>query len=195
MTGMKPAKKRQSSRTWGPRAMRNPRAGAERYDPSINALKTGKGNQEGEAQSQSSIDHGLLNGLGDDDHPQYLKSAGDTMTGHLIFNDEFRIVPSSPSQLTANVDDYAIGEFGSLRLSSDASRNITGMVAQGAGHYLILVNVGSNDIVLMHQDTNSAAANRIICNAAGTDITLNANDVAVLIYDGTTQRWRVLSTN
>lgn len=32
-------------------------------------------------------DHGLLQGLGDDDHPQYLKKAGDTMTGTLLFND------------------------------------------------------------------------------------------------------------
>ena len=28
-------------------------------------------------------DHGALSGLGDDDHPQYVKDAGDTMTGTL----------------------------------------------------------------------------------------------------------------
>jgi len=32
------------------------------------------------------VDHGLLQGLGDDDHPQYVKDAGDTMTGDLLFD-------------------------------------------------------------------------------------------------------------
>jgi len=29
------------------------------------------------------FDHGALQGLGDDDHTQYLKSAGDTITGNI----------------------------------------------------------------------------------------------------------------
>ena len=31
-------------------------------------------------------DHGALTGLGDDDHPQYVKKSGDTMTGSLVIN-------------------------------------------------------------------------------------------------------------
>ena len=38
------------------------------------------------AASGSGIDHGLLSGLGDNDHPQYVLDAGDTMTGNLVMS-------------------------------------------------------------------------------------------------------------
>lgn len=44
-----------------------------RYDPDTEDLKTGLGSKEGGAQSSQS-DHGALDGLGDDDHAQYLTS-------------------------------------------------------------------------------------------------------------------------
>lgn len=59
--------------TWGPRGMRNPSPGAQRYNPTSEDLKTGTGRKEGGAESATG-DHGSLAGLGDDDHSQYLTS-------------------------------------------------------------------------------------------------------------------------
>lgn len=98
------------------------------------------------------------------------------------------------SQITSNQNNYSItGYLGSgLRLSSDASRNITGFVSPNSAVSLtyLVVNVGSNDIVLKHQDSNSTAGNRMIL-PGGTDLTLGADETAIMFYDPTTTRWRV----
>ena len=64
----------------------------------------------------------------------------------------------SPSQLTANTDDWApTGLSGAdiIRASTDASRNLTGISAPSAIRALILENVGSNDLVLIHNATST----------------------------------------
>jgi hypothetical protein len=104
----------------------------------------------------------------------------------------------TPSTITSNQDNYSIpvpGYF--VRLATDASRNITGIVVgggQGDGQIHLLVNVGSFDIVIKHQDAASTATNRFL-NSTGADITLTSNQAAEMIYDGTTQRWRVFKRN
>jgi hypothetical protein len=110
---------------------------------------------------------------------------------------------NSPAQITANQDDYTLtGMSKFVRLSTDASRNITGLRDPNAplngrqqqGEEKVVVNVGSFDIVLKHQDAGSTAANRFLCST-GADITLTANQAADLLYDDTTQRWRVFKRN
>jgi len=105
-----------------------------------------------------------------------------------------RFIPRSPAQITSNQHNYAPGgDSKYLRLSTDASRDITGLTfasAQVDGEEHVIINVGSNNIVLKH-DVTSTAANRFL-NSTGADITLAANEAADLMYDGTTQRWRVL---
>jgi len=103
-----------------------------------------------------------------------------------------------PDQLTASVNDYAprgIDAAWELRLSSDASRTITGMAAptsNAVGHYkfLYLRNGGSNDIVLSHNDSSSASANRFSC-PGGTNFTLNTADSVWVHYDTRLANWIV----
>ena len=106
--------------------------------------------------------------------------------------------PCSPSQITGNQNNYNPGcSSHYLRLNTDASRNLTGMVfstAQVDGQTHVIVNVGSADIVLKHQDAASTDVNRFL-NSTGADITLTANQMADCWYDGTTQRWRVSKRN
>jgi len=107
----------------------------------------------------------------------------------------------SPAQITSNQNDYSTSDstssngngipVGVLRLSSDASRDITGFSGGSDGRRLLLINVGSNAIVLKHQNGSSVAANRIITRTGG-DLSLAADDAVQLYYDSTTQRWRVL---
>lgn len=108
------------------------------------------------------------------------------------------------TQITSDQNDYSLGTSISYfqRLSSDASRNITGLkiTADGLGNTQqdgqvhFLVNVGSNNIVLVHESASSTAANRFK-NSTGADITLSANQAADVIYDGAASRWLVFKRN
>ena len=109
--------------------------------------------------------------------------------GVLKLTSTFSTPATSPAQFTANTDNLAITGSGWLRLSTDASRDLTGIVAGIDGQRLEITNVGSNNLVIKHQSASSTAANRIICNT-GADITLAANEELLLKYDATTQRWR-----
>lgn len=101
---------------------------------------------------------------------------------------------TTPSQITGDQNNYNPGGQGVyLRLSSDASRNITGLTftsAQISGEVHTIVNSGSQNIVLVNESASSTAANRFH-NATGADITLTADQQASIWYDGTLSRWRV----
>jgi hypothetical protein len=59
---------------------------------------------------------------------------------------------------------------------------------------LVVANVGAANFVhLNNQDAGSTASNRIITGTAGSVNALNTNDTCELIYDGTTQRWRIIN--
>lgn len=100
----------------------------------------------------------------------------------------------SPAQLTANTDDWApTGLSGStvIRASTDASRNLTGVTGGAAGRLLVIINVGSNPLVLVN-DSTSTAANRFLL-ASATNTTLQAGGACILWYDGTSSRWRQIT--
>lgn len=105
---------------------------------------------------------------------------------------------TSPTQITSNQNNYALPTGAAfVRMSSDASRNVTGLVppahngSSRGGQRITIANVGSNDIVFKHESTSSTAANRII-GTSGSDVTLAAGGVLDLIYDATSARWRVV---
>src|SRR5581483_1636059 len=96
----------------------------------------------------------------------------------------------TPSQITSDQNDYApsgIATCSVLRLSTDASRNLTGITAPSYGRRLVVENVGSHPLVLKDANTGSAAANRFALG--GSDVTLAAGINAELIYDTTLSRW------
>ena len=97
----------------------------------------------------------------------------------------------TPAQITANTNDYQLGTLAVQRLSTDASRNITGFVAI-PNAVKVIINAGSNNVVLQNQNASSAAANRLI-NQAGSDLTLTASQCAIYWYDVTTTRWRQIN--
>ena len=81
-----------------------------------------------------------------------------------------------------------------LRLDSPAAADVTGLSdLMWIGNAIIIkkvFNVGSYNITLKHEDTNSDARNRII-TSSGTDLILQPNESTDIFYDMTTQRWRV----
>lgn len=103
----------------------------------------------------------------------------------------FRSKPLTLTQITSDQNDYNPGLGMFYRLSTDASRNITGLaVNQIDGQVCEIWNIGSFDIVLKHEDAASTAVNRFLCHGSA-DITLTPNNIAILRYDSTSTRWRV----
>jgi hypothetical protein len=99
----------------------------------------------------------------------------------------------SPPQITANQNDYnptGVASACVLHLSSDASRNVTGLAGGAEGRVVGLVNIGSQPIVLSDESASSSAANRF---TLGTSLTVAAKQAAMLRYDGTAARWRLLA--
>jgi hypothetical protein len=98
------------------------------------------------------------------------------------------------TQFTANQNNLALDlTCDYQRVSSNASRDLTGIVAPTDGSRVItLCNVGNQPIVLKHQSGSSSAANWITCNTAA-DITLGQDGNIVLFYDTTSTTWRTVS--
>lgn len=64
---------------------------------------------DGDPGPPGTTDHGALTGLGDDDHPQYVKAAGDTMTGPLAMENDTPITfNDSSGSISHDGDDLVI---------------------------------------------------------------------------------------
>lgn len=99
----------------------------------------------------------------------------------------------SPAQLTANTDNWnptGLATGDKIRVTTDASRNLTGIVAPSVNRLVILENIGAFDLVLVH-DATSTAANRFLC-PDDVDLTLPPDSGVFLQYDVASARWRVL---
>ncbi|MGM4906247.1 hypothetical protein AB8B21_05775 [Tardiphaga sp. 866_E4_N2_1] len=103
------------------------------------------------------------------------------------------------TQITANQNDYTATDGSNtcstkttLRLSTNASRNVTGLsCGQAEGDIRIIHNVGTFAAVLTNQDAGSTAANRFLL---GGDMTLAADTSVTIRYDGVASRWRAITT-
>jgi len=111
---------------------------------------------------------------------------------------------TTPALITANQNNYAPGTNGYyFRFSTDASRNITGIgptsPTDGFNYHNeahLIVNVGSFNIVLKHDDALSQIDFRF-SNSTGSDITLTPGQAADILYDETLSsgKWRVWKRN
>jgi hypothetical protein len=100
----------------------------------------------------------------------------------------------SPAEISANQNNYEPGAGKDIfRLTADAARNITGIVARNDGDAILLINVDSTDaITLKHASADSTEANRILVPWEGDYVLAAKGGAALLVYDGTTDRWRVI---
>lgn len=102
----------------------------------------------------------------------------------------------SPTALAANTNDYAptnIATATGLRLDASAPVNLTGLTSGTSGRVLALLNVSAaNAITLTHEDAGSTAANRFTL-PSGASLAIPPGGAALLMYDATSARWRVLA--
>lgn len=101
---------------------------------------------------------------------------------------------NTPAQIVANQNDYVIGNYDILRISSNAARTITGLAGGLRGRYIRLFNIGAFTITLSNQDVLSAVTNRF--SFYGTqNIQLGAGSSILLYYDDIQGRWINAQTN
>lgn len=99
----------------------------------------------------------------------------------------------TPSEITADQNNYNPGTGDIFRLTANAARNITGIVAGADGKAIMLINVDSTDaITLKHASSSSDEANRILVPWEGDYVLAAKGGAALLVYDDTTDRWRVI---
>jgi hypothetical protein len=99
-------------------------------------------------------------------------------------------------QITANQNDYApagLAQAFILRLSADAARSITGILAQPSGRLLCITAASSFAITLVHNSAASAVPNRFL-NPGLVDLVLAPGATAWFFYDTATSFWRCIST-
>lgn len=108
--------------------------------------------------------------------------------------------PLTPSQITSNQTDYNpfssnIHLYNNLRLTSDAARVVNSMFAGVDGQQMYIYNIntsGTSTITLLHDDgATGTAAQRFLCPANVSSV-VTANDGLLVVYDGTSSRWRVV---
>lgn len=97
----------------------------------------------------------------------------------------------SPTQIAANQNNYSPTDLNyarQLNLTSDASRDITGVAKGFDGRRLLLLNKGAQNIVLKHQNASSTATNRFSF-VSGLDVTLSPNMSIELVYEAVAGFW------
>lgn len=96
----------------------------------------------------------------------------------------------NPPQTTPNTGNQAAFASTSSWLRCNNATTITfqGIAAMADGYLLHITAVGAGTVDITHQNGSATAVDRIITPTAGT-LTVTQ---AILRYDGTTQRWRVM---
>ena len=125
-----------------------------------------------------------------------LTSTGSVISADELYSRQLAVAINSPTQFAANTNDLATaGDYGIIRISSDAARDLTGIVRPSGTYkncFCKLINVGSYTITLVN-DATSTAANRFY-TGTGVDFPLLPNCAVELVYDLTSSRWRISGT-
>lgn len=125
----------------------------------------------------------------------HVHSGADITSGTLAYARMADPTVTSPSQIAANQNNYASFARGINRFTTDAARDLTGMVAGADGEIRVLCNVGTtaaNTLTIKDESSSSTAANRFSVPWNG-DCVIPAEGSVVVFYDGTSSRWRVIA--
>jgi hypothetical protein len=99
--------------------------------------------------------------------------------------------------ITATVNDFSLPTGDIFRLShgNTTTVNITGLATAVDGEAKLLINVStgaSSSYTIQHANTNSTAASRFLVPWAGDYVLSPNGGAALVIYDDTDERWRVV---
>lgn len=109
--------------------------------------------------------------------------------------------------VSSDKNNLQIGVYGMIFLNCTVGSNLTGMVSDASysyqevtpggsetskvgGQIVYLINTGSATVTIQHDNGSSTSFNRFLTHNGG-NINLQANHMAMAIYDNTALRWRV----
>jgi hypothetical protein len=102
----------------------------------------------------------------------------------------FSAPANNEAQFTTDTNNLSLNVKSlNQRWSSDAPRNITGIVSGVDGQTHYVWNIGSNLFALQYNNENSNIFNRILTSTGG-DLVLSGGNCAVIMYDSSSARWR-----
>ncbi len=97
---------------------------------------------------------------------------------------------------TGNQDNLDINNAALVRFNNASDVTIRGIVAGKPGQVVTIASVGAGNVLLAHQNANSTDVNRLIHPVTvGTTPLAAGKGVATYQYDGTTDRWRLVTHN
>jgi hypothetical protein len=118
-------------------------------------------------------------------------AAGGTISGGVTIGGALALTNVvTPATITADQNDYAPtghATAAALNLASNSWRVITGLAGGAPGRHVLIVNTGSNPIILSHANTGSTAANRF--SFGGVSLVLLPGDACELRYSAALSRW------
>lgn len=98
---------------------------------------------------------------------------------------------------TGNIDDLdltsGIAAASTLRMNNATAATLRGMQDGVAGKTVFIQSIGAGNVTLANQNVGSAANNRLITGINADIILAGSVGFAFLVYDATTNRWRVAS--
>lgn len=113
--------------------------------------------------------------------------------GPQVFTGLVRLGGVATLNVGVNQNDYNPGAVAVVRLDPTADFDLTGIVPQADGQFLLLVNVSTTfEVTLPHLSASSAQGNRII-GVNGLATFISQREGATLWYDPTSTAWRVIS--
>lgn len=120
-----------------------------------------------------------------------------TWLGNIVFALPIRFTGILTSTMSGQLNNLATSAVSIVRLSAASQQNLTGMVAAGGGHLLILMNVGAAGVRIVDESdatngTASTAANRFNLFSSTSQV-LATRGAIFFVYDGTSSRWRSAS--
>lgn len=137
----------------------------------------GAANAEGSADTLARSDH--------------VHAGGGAITGALTLTG----VISPPEMANGNENDWSptgLSTCNVIRMTGySGGTTLTGIAAQEAGRMILLLNLGG-EVAIESESASSTATNRILCGGSGFEISVNEG--ALIWYDGTSSRWRVIWT-
>lgn len=121
-----------------------------------------------------------------------ITASGTVAAGNSSIGNQLIVATNSPAALSAgNNNNLDVGDATYIRLTPNASGSIVTGIAGGViGRVLWVANPAAANITFTHLDSASSDGNKFLF-PAGLDLTIVTHQVAVFIYDGVTNFWRL----
>lgn len=160
--------------------------GSEAASPSAPAVPSGKFPCAQVLLATSTTE--ITNSLITDERVGFHGSVSGDLPGQITFSGKTDVT------LSAQSDDYNIGDVSHLRVNLTGDQTLTGIANGVEGRIVTITSIDTTDVLtIAHESTSSTAANRIWCPGS-TDLVLPVRGGVTLRYEAGNSRWIMVGT-